>query len=111
MGTGLVAPQPVGDTGKAQQAGLIAPQIIQQVVPKYTPDGMRAKLQGQVDVEAIVMPDGTIGKARVVRSLDAASGLDESALTAARQSTFKPGTLDGTPVPVLVTMTFYFWLH
>jgi TonB family protein len=130
MGAGMVAPHTIGQpeaqdktvamevtlrkdgtADSARQVGLVAPKVIQLVVPKYTPDGMRAKIQGQVDVEAVVMPDGTVGKVRVVRSLDATMGLDEAALTAARQSTFTPGTLDGKPVPVLVTMTFQFRLH
>jgi len=102
---------PDGTISKAQPVGLAAPKIKQQVMPKYTPDAMRAKLQGQVEVEAIVMPDGTVGKVRVVRSLDKNSGLDEAAVVAAKQSTFTPGSLDGTPVPVLVTMTFRFQLH
>ena len=92
-------------------AAVVVPQIIRQIPPKYTPDAMRAKLQGQVDVEVIVMPDGTVGKVRVVRSLDPLYGLDEQALLAASQSTFTPGTLDGKPVPVLVTMTFEFRMH
>ena len=126
IGTAKVAPQAADDQGtvnveavlnadgtiaKAQRIGLAAPRIRSQVAAKYTPDAMRAKIQGVVEVEAIVMPDGTVGKARVVRSLDTVSGLDESALRAARQSTFVPGTLEGTPVPVLVTMTFSFRLH
>jgi TonB family protein len=68
-------------------------------------------------LKIIVMPDGTVGKARVVRSLDELSGLDarfgldQSALEAAKQWTFLPGTLDGKPVPVLMTLTLEFKLR
>jgi len=32
---------------------------------------MRAKIQGDVELEAVVRPDGTVGDVRVVKSLDA----------------------------------------
>ena len=89
-------------------AGIGAPRPTREVTPTYTPEGLQAKIQGQVDLEMIVTPDGTVGKARIVRSLDTTYGLDEQALTAAKQWTFLPGTLDGKPVPVLIYITLEF---
>ncbi len=45
---------------------------------------MRAKVQGMVWVECIVMPDGNVGDARITRSLDSIFGLDQEALKAAQ---------------------------
>jgi TonB family protein len=84
------------------------PQLVYEVRPKYTPDAMRARLQGEVWVAAIVMPDGTVANAKVLRSLDTTFGLDEQALVAVRQWRFKPGTRAGRPVPVLVSVSVAF---
>ena len=72
---------------------------------------MRAKVQGEVVIEAVVLPDGTVGEVKIVRSLDTNFGLDEEALKAARQWRFRPGTRFGDPVAVLVTIALTFTLR
>ena len=72
---------------------------------------MRAKVQGEVILECVVENDGTVGRIRVVRSLDSIFGLDEEAIKAARQWRFVPGTRQGQPVPVLVTIAIAFALR
>ena len=69
---------------------------------------MRRKIQGLVSISAVVEVDGSIGPARVVRSLDQQFGLDEQALAAVKQWRFKPGMKDGAPVRVLITATVGF---
>lgn len=91
--------------------GVTLPRILREVRPNYTADGIRAKVQGTVWVEAVVLPDGSVGQARVVRSLDSTFGLDEEALKAARQWRFAPGTRYGQPVAVLVTIELTFTLR
>ena len=59
---------------------------------------MRAKVQGTVLLECVVLPDGTVGDVEVVRSLDPTFGLDQEAIKAARQWRFAPGTRFGDPV-------------
>ena len=56
------------------------------------------------------MPDGRVGDAKIVRSLDTEYGLDQEALKAAKQWRFVPGTKDGHPVAVLVTLEMTFTL-
>ena len=48
-----------------------ADRRLNEVKPSYTADAMRQKIQGIVMVEAVVMPDGSVGQVQVVRSLDA----------------------------------------
>ena len=80
--------------------------------PKYTSEAMRAKIQGQVELEAVVLPNGTIGEVRIVKSLDKQYGLDQEAIAAAKQWLFRPGTdKDGRPIPVIVTLVLEFRLH
>lgn len=90
---------------------LVAPKPTRVVDPQYTSEAMRAKIQGDVKIEMVIQPDGSVGDKRIVESLDKLYGLDDSALKAASACTFEPGTLDGTPVAVIVTLTFKFRLH
>jgi protein TonB len=96
---------------KAGEPGLIQPVLKRQTFPKYTSAALRAKIQGEVKIEAVVLADGTVGDVRIVQSLDKALGLDEAAIAAVKQWIFDPGTLDAKPVPVLVTVMTEFRLH
>jgi TonB family protein len=90
---------------------LVQPTVKRMVHPRYTSDAMRAKLQGTVEVEAVIRPDGTIDRTRVVKSLDTQLGLDANAIDAVKQWVFEPGTLQGQPVPVVVQLTLEFRIH
>jgi protein TonB len=81
------------------------------VKPQYTADAMRAKVQGTVWLECVVMPDGSVGDIKIVRSLDSVFGLDQEAIKAARNWKFVPGVRGGEPVPVLVTIELTFTLR
>lgn len=96
---------------KAGEPGLIQPVRKQADEPVYTPAALRAKIQGIVTLEAVVLADGTVGEVRVTQSLDKDYGLDAAALAAVKQWTFEPGTLNGQPVSVLVSVTAEFRLH
>jgi periplasmic protein TonB len=69
---------------------------------------MRARIQGAAWVAAIVLPDGSVGGAHIVRSLDSTFGLDEEAIKAVKQWRFRPGMRLGKAVPVeiVVEVTF-----
>ncbi len=91
--------------------GVIAPRVIKEVKPAYTAEAMRAKVQGVVWLRCIVLPDGTVGRVEVVRSLDSTFGLDQEAVKAARQWRFMPGTRLGEPVAVRITIELTFTLR
>ena len=86
--------------------GVSAPRVIHEVKPFYPPDVMKAGVQGTVELELVVLADGTVGDVKVVKALHAS--LDQEAIKAVKQWRFKPGTKDGQPVAVLVAaeMTF-----
>lgn len=92
-------------------AGITLPRPVREVKPQYTAEAMRAKIQGEVWLEAVVLPDGSVGKVEVVRSLDSVFGLDQEAIKAAKLWRFAPGTRQGEPVPVLVTISMTFTLR
>ena len=113
-GSGL-GPGEGGGTGggvyRLGGSGVVAPRLLKEVKPAYTGDAMRAKIQGVVTVEAIVLPNGTVSSVQVTRSLDRTFGLDEEAIKAVKRWVFAPGTRFGEPVPVLVEIELTFTLR
>lgn len=93
-----------------QDAGITLPRVVHEVKPRYTPAAMRAKVQGTLWMTVVVLPSGDVGDVTVVMSLDEEHGLDQQAVDAARQWKFEPGTREGTPVPVEVTIKMTFTL-
>jgi periplasmic protein TonB len=93
--------------------GVTSPVLIREVKPNYTSDAMRAKLQGVVEMEAVVLPDGTVdpNRIKITRSLDQTFGLDQQAVIAVKKWLFRPGTYKGQPVPVLVSVELTFTLR
>ena len=113
QGDGLGPGQGGGSGGGVYRPGngVESPQVLRKGEPRYTAEAMRAKVQGVVLVEAVVLPDGTVGDVRVVRSLDRNFGLDQEAIKAAKRWRFIPGTRFGEPVAVLVTIELTFTLR
>lgn len=91
--------------------GVTSPVLLHEERPDYTNEAMRMKVQGIVEVEAIVMPDGTVGQVQIVRSLDDRYGLDQKAIEAVKRWRFRPGVRQGKPVPVLVNIELTFTLR
>ena len=112
-GSGLGPGRGGGTGGGVYQpgSGVSTPVPLKEVKPAYTADAMRAKVQGTVWLECIVMPDGTVGDVRVTKSLDSVFGLDQEAIKAARQWRFRPGMRQGEPVAVIVTIELTFTLR
>ena len=90
--------------------GVTLPSVVHEVKPKYTPAAMQQKIQGSVFMQLVVLENGDVGDVRVTQSLDAEYGLDEAAIAAAKQWKFKPGTREGKPVAVEVTVQMTFTL-
>jgi protein TonB len=100
-----------GDDAFAPGSGITNPSIILQPPPSYTGEAMRAKIQGDVELDVVVLPNGTVGEIRIAKSLDALYGLDQEAVQAARQWLFHPGMRQGTPVPVRVRLVLTFRVY
>ena len=86
------------------------PTVVREVKPDYTAEAKQRGIQGTVELSAVVNDDGTVGEVKVTRSLDDKYGLDEQAVTAMKKWQFKPGTKDGKPVAVQVTVEMSFKL-
>lgn len=90
---------------------LIREVQFREVQSNDTSDAVRAKIQGVVVLECVVLPDGRVGDVKVLRSLDAQFGLDEQAVHAARQWLFAPGRRLGQAVAVRVVIELGFRLR
>jgi len=95
--------------GPRQPGGDITnPRPIRSVEPVYTGPALTAKISGTVELEVVVLSNGTVGAVKVVKSLDKVHGLDQEAIKAARQWLFQPSMQDGKPVDVLVRIILDF---
>ena len=95
--------QPVPVGGRIKE-----PTKIRHVPPVYPSIAQQARVDGIVIIEAIIGIDGRVKEARVLRSKPL---LEDAALEAVRQWVFTPTTLNGVPVPVIMTVTVHFKLN
>lgn len=106
-GLGISAQQ----VAKPGDKGVTDPVVVAEKKPSYTAAAMRQKIQGSIELTAIIDKEGTPTDIKVVRSLDKKYGLDEKAVDALKEWRFKPATKDGKPVPILVTVEMTFALR
>ena len=99
------------DAYLATAAGIERPKLLVDAKPRYTSEAMRAKIQGDIEVQMVVNAKGEVERVRVTQSLDKVYGLDSEALAAAKQFKFLPGKLNGKEVPVAVNVSLTFRLH
>jgi protein TonB len=91
--------------------GVTLPQVAKQVQARYTDEAMQNRIEGNVELAAVVLDDGKVGDVSVSQSLDSVHGLDEEAVKAMKQWEFKPGTKDGKPVAVRIHVQMRFALR
>jgi periplasmic protein TonB len=88
--------------------GVSTPQPIFIPKPSYTPEAMRARIQGTARLSCVVQPNGMCTNIEIVRSVDPTFGLDLQAINNVKQWKFKPGLRYGQPVAVHVTIEVEF---
>jgi protein TonB len=97
--------------GPPGAGAILSPEIIRQVRPNYTNAALQARVRGLVVMDAVVLPDGSVGDVKIVRSLDKRFGLDEEAIKAVKQWRFRPARRSGDPVAMLVSVEMMFELR
>jgi TonB family protein len=83
-------------------AGIENPRVLKEVKPIYTPDAMRSKVQGFVELQVVVLKSGMVGEVKLIKSLD--PGLDQEAIKAAKAWLFQPAVLKRTGEAVAVNV-------
>jgi TonB family protein len=88
-----------------------APVVVTQVKAGYTAEAIRRAIAGIVELEAVVLQDGTVGDVTVIKSLDSEYGLDNEAIKALKKWRFKPAMKDGQPVSKTIRAELSFRLQ
>ncbi len=102
------ASQDAGDPPLRVGGTIEPPTKLKNVNPVYPAEAQEAKVQGVVIIEARIERDGTVSRARVLKSIPM---LDDAAVDAVRQWEFTPTLLNGAPMPVMMTITVNFTLQ
>jgi bla regulator protein blaR1 len=89
-------------------AAVMDGNLVNKVLPVYPADAKKARIQGTVVLQAVVGKDGNVENLRV---LSGPSQLQQSALDAVRQWTYKPFLLNGDPIEVKTTVNVNFSLQ
>jgi TonB family protein len=84
------------------------PRPLSKVNPSYPEKARQARKQGTVTIGVIVARDGSVTGAHVVKGVD--EDIDRAAIQAVNQWKFEPGTYQGKPVDVELTLTVNFRL-
>ena len=110
-GTGVGDGEDHGFGGRVYRpgSGIDPPRLLREVKAAYSEEARRANVTGDVVMEVVVLADGSVGSARVIRGLG--FGLDERAAAAVREWRFSPARRAGVPVDVAVEVAMEFNLR
>jgi protein TonB len=104
------------DVGPGSDAGLVRPggdvrppELSRRVEPQYPEAARKAHVDGIVILDAVIAATGEVEEVRVIRS--AGRLLDDAAAAALRKWFYRPATLNGRAVRVLLTVTVEFRIH
>ncbi|HEY3840172.1 MAG TPA: TonB family protein [Bryobacteraceae bacterium] len=89
---------------------ITAPVPIRKIDPEYTEQARAAKLQGTVWVQVEVQPDGSVSPEHISVVHGLGMGLDEKAIEAVKQWTFRPAMRDKKPISIAMTVQVEFRL-
>lgn len=98
-----------GGEGPYRPGGNVTPpELLKQVDPVYPDEARKARIEGDVVLEAIVDIDGKPVQMRVLQIPAKGYGFEESAIEAVKQWKFRPGMRNGKPVPVIFSVIVHF---
>jgi len=86
--------------------GVSSPVLISQVLPEYSEAARKARFEGTVVLDTIVLEDGSVQVVNIARSCG--YGLDEKAIEAVRKWRFRPARMDGKAVAVALNIQVTF---
>ena len=81
---------------------LVPPKVIERVEPEYSDEARLVSLEGTVRILCEIGEDGSLRDVSVKQGLGL--GLDEKATEAVRKWKFAPGTFDGRPIAMQITV-------
>jgi protein TonB len=87
--------------------GINAPRAIVSVKPVYPPIAIQSHIEGDVELDCVIAPNGEVREVRVLRGHPL---FKTAAVDAVRQWRYTPPRLNDTPISVLLTVTVRFRL-
>jgi TonB family protein len=91
-------------------AGVVPPQLVSRLDPRYPPLARVRRLEGSVTVEVLVDENGTVVQTRLLKGDDRGLGFNEAAIAAAQSARFRPATKNGVAVRMWKSLVFPFTL-
>jgi hypothetical protein len=88
---------------------LVEPERLEFPVPEFPERARTFRVEGVVVLQAIVKKNGTTGQHCVIHAEPRGYGFVASAMSALKRSRYKPATLDGEPVDIVVTVASRFF--
>ena len=82
----------------AKAGTLSGPVPIHKTDPRYPPEQVKARIEGEVVLFGIIREDGSVDSVQIVRSLDPV--LDKNAMEAFAEWKFTPANRNGSPIAV-----------
>ncbi len=101
------APVEIREPEPLRVSRVTAPRKRHHVNPSYPTLAAQARVQGTVELEATIDESGNVVDLRVLRSIPL---LDAAALEAVRLWKYDPTLLNGSPVPILMSVSVRFEL-
>jgi len=98
-------PPPAPRTPVRVGGQIAMPTLVTRVEPLYPPLAVKAHVEGTVILEATVDETGIVRNVRVLRSIPL---LDKAAIAAVEEWRYTPVTLNGRPVPFILTVVLSF---
>jgi TonB family protein len=80
--------------------GVIPPVVEKPMQPVYPQIALQARIQGTVELSALIDDTGAVTDVRVIKDGGSRVGLAEAAVVAVKQRKYRPATKDGVPVKV-----------
>jgi TonB family protein len=106
----LVPPSGLTDPKAHKARGeFVMPRLMRETKPRYSRDAMDANVQGVIQLEAVILADGSIGGVGLRSLLH--PELEHCALEAIRKWQFVPALLNGSPVSMIVDVEMSFHLR
>jgi TonB family protein len=91
-------------------AGVIAPQVVRSPNPSYPPIALRQRVEGTVELQALVDENGRVVEVQIISGMGGKSGLDEAAVDSVKRRRYKPAAKEGIPVKVWIPVRVQFKL-
>ena len=96
---GLEGRKESGKYSTTETPGVVTPVRLDKEFPDYPLEARQKRLDGKVVLEGIVTTDGTVRQLCVTEATPNLRGFRKSAVESVRRWRYKPGTLNGEPVP------------